>query len=597
MRTTRQPAPRRAVEPPAQPPTQTFAVALDPVFGGLGDLVVTVLDEDLRIRWRSPATRRVFGFDPADAVGQHLLHDVHPDDRDMVQLCFAEALAANCPEDALLTVSCRLRDASGTWRDAETTVSDRRADAAVAGIVLHTRDVTDQMTMQRQIERMAFTDTLTGLANRAALFERLERALAAGAPLTVFALDIDGFRKVNDLYGHDVGDGLLVEAGNRLTARLRSCDVVARTSADEFVILLEGQVEEPAVVAERMHAELAVPYDFPEGRVEVTVSIGITYTADQPDTADVLREADLALRRARASGRGRTELYQLELHTDVLHRLTLERDLRAAIEGRQLELVFQPLVGFADGMIASVEALSRWHHETRGVVPPEEFVTLAEECGLIGCLGRWVLEEACAQAAAWLVAGYDLRVGVNVSVRQIQSRHLVEDVRHALDRSGLPARQLILEITESVLLDETDRTVADLEILHDMGCRIALDDFGKGYSSLSYLRRLPADELKIDREFVSGVPYDAELTALTESTVLLGNRLGLDVVCEGVETLEQYAALAAMGASYAQGFGLVGPVPADQITDLLRSGRSVPLPPTGGVDGLTRELVLPSRFG
>lgn len=552
---------------------------LDLVFGQLGDDVVTVLDDGLCIRWQSPATRRVFGFDPAEVVGKHLLHDVHPEDRELVQLCFAEALEQNRPEDAMLTVSCRLCDAAGSWRDVETTVSDRRDDPAVAGIVLHTRDVTDRMTLQRQIARMAFTDVLTGLGNRAALFERLERALAVGAPLTVLALNIDGFRKVNDLYGHDVGDGLLVEAGNRLSAWLRSGDVVARTSADEFLVLLDGHVEQAVHVADRMLTALAVPYDFPEGRVEVTASIGITYTRDQPDTAEVLREADLALRRARASGRGRTEQYQIELHTDVLRRLTLERDLRAAVEAQQLELVYQPLVAFADGRVASVETLLRWRHATRGDVPPEEFVAVAEECGLIGAVGRWVLDQACAQAAAWQAEGHDLKVAVNVSVRQVQSRRLVEDVRAALDRSGLPARRLVLEITESVLLGETDRTVADLEILHDMGCGIALDDFGKGYSSLSYLRRLPADVLKIDREFVAGVPDDAELTALTESTVLLGTRLGLQVVCEGVETLEQFSALAAIGATYAQGFGLAGPMSVDQVSELLRSGRPVPAPP------------------
>lgn len=555
----------------APAPTSSLGAA---VLGELGGDVVTVLDDDLRIRWQSPSCLRVFGYDPRERTGRNILDEVHPSDRQQLNRDFRAALTANRPDDALLTLRCRIQHASGGWRDVETTVDDRRSDPAVAGIVLHAVDVTERITLQRQLERMAFTDVLTGLGNRAALFERLERAMAVGAELTVLALDIDGFRKVNDLFGHDVGDGLLVEASNRLAGRLRGSDVIARTSADEFVVLLDGHVPNPGAVAERMLQALAEPFDFPEGVVEVTACIGITCTGDQADTAQLLQEADLALRRAQQSGRGRKETFQPELHSDVVHRLTLERDLRDAVTAEELDLEFQPVVRFADAAVVGLEALVRWRHPVHGDVPPEEFIPVAEECGLIGALGRWVLEQAAIRCASWVAAGHDVHVAVNVSVRQIQSRLLVRDVRQALHTAGLPAHRLLLEITESVLLEDVDRTVSDLEELHDMGCRIALDDFGKGYSSLSYLQRLPVDVLKVDRAFVAGVPHDAGLTALTESTVLLGSRLGLEVVCEGIERPDQAAAVAAMGATYAQGFGLAIPLPADEVVGLLDDGAS-----------------------
>ena len=526
------------------------------------DQIVTVVDDQAIVRWQSASVHRLLGHPEGVALGRSLFDLVHEEDRELVGLVFAEAVEDNRPDGGVLRVSARVQDAAGRWRDTESTISDLRRVPAVQGIVIHTTDTTDQRTLQRQLERMSFADYLTGLGNRSMLFDRLERALAFETPLTVVVLDLDGFRSVNDLHGQDVGDALLVEVGNRLAADLRASDTVARTDADAFAVVLDGHQPDAPHVAERLLHALSAPYAVAQGTFEITASVGIAFADGTEDAATVVRNADLALRQAKAAGRGRIEVYEPRLHEDVLSAITFERDLRASLDAGELGLVYQPIVSMAGRNVISVETLLRWDHPVRGQVSPEEFIPVAEESGLIVRIGRWVLEQACLQGANWLAAGFDLSVGVNVSVRQVQSRRLVADVRRALELSALPPQRLILEITESALLGETDRTVEDLRKLHQMGCRIALDDFGKGYSSLSYLRRLPVDILKIDREFVSGVPGDPVRTALTEAVIALGRRLGIAVVVEGVESEAQYAGLAAMGATFGQGYLFSGPLPA-----------------------------------
>lgn len=556
-----------------------------PKLASSSDEITTLLDGAGRIRWQSASLGRVLGHRQDAFVGRSFTDLAHPEDRELVELVLGECLEVERPDGGVLRAPCRLLDADGNWRDTRSTVTDLRHLRGVGGMVVHTLDTTEQQTVERQLARMSFTDLLTGVGNRAMLFDRLERALAMESALTVVVLDLDDFRSVNDMHGQDVGDALLIEVSNRLSAALPVDATLARSDADVFSIVLSGHVAGARQFVDGLMQDLSAPFSFPQGMFEVTASAGIAFADPLEDAATVLRKADLALRRAHGAGRGRIEVYQPHLHEEAMAAISLENDLRDSFDLDHFAVVFQPIVSLQDRRIVGVEALLRWHHPTRGTVGPEEFVPVAERSGLILALGRWVLDEACREGARWRAAGHDIYVSVNVSVRQVQSRRLIADVEEALASTGFPASSLTLEITENSLLDETDRTIADLEVLHRMGAKIALDDFGKGYSSLSYLRRLPVDVLKIDREFVSGVPIDPVQTALTESVVALARRLGLRVIVEGIEDEVQYLGLCAMGAEMGQGFWFARGTQPANIDGMLGEtlGQKPPVAATGSL--------------
>jgi diguanylate cyclase (GGDEF)-like protein len=417
-------------------------------------------------------------------------------------------------------------------------------------------------------EQQELRDPLTGLANRTRLVEHAETLLARdGGPVGVLLLDVDDFRDVNDARGHAAGDRLLVALGGRLAGCVRAGDRVGRLGGDEFAVVVDGGPDVVAAVGERLLRALADPVVVDGRPLAVHVSIGAadtaTATAGERSAVTLLRNADLAMYMAKALGKNRLVHYADGMAQAARDKAELLEDLARATTAGQLEVYYQPTIDLASGSVSGFEALLRWHHPSRGLVPPGEFVPLAEEGGHIVEIGRWVLAEATRQAADWSAqAGRPIGIAVNLSPRQLADDDVVTAVRAALDGSGLPARQLTLEVTEGVLVRDVDQVVRQLLALRALGVRIAIDDFGTGYSSLSYLRRLPADIVKIDRSFVQDLGTGGTTTTLVASIIELARSLHLDVVAEGVETDQQQCVLQELACSHAQGYLFGRPAPA-----------------------------------
>jgi diguanylate cyclase (GGDEF)-like protein len=445
------------------------------------------------------------------------------------------------------------------------------AYARQAGLALAAARTVDTM-------RHAFNDSLTGLANRALFLDRLEQALLraqrAGRSVTVLYLDVDRFKLVNDSLGHVVGDALLVGVADRIRRAVRGAETVARLGGDEFAVLLEevDSHEDAVLVSDRIGELLKAPLQIDDREVHVSASIGIASGAGPADA--LLRDADVAMYRAKADGRGRSRVFEPAMHADAVARLELEADLQRAIDRREFVAHYQPIVELVDGRVLGVEALARWEHPERGLVPPCDFIPVAEETGLIVPIGEIILRTACRQAALWQAELGDrsFAVSVNVAARQLVEPAFVETVRAAIDDAGLAPRTLLLELTETVLMQDTDASVAQLRALKELDVRIAIDDFGTGYSSLRYLQRFPIEILKIAKPFVDGVAHDGDEAILARAVVELGRSLGLATIAEGIEESDQGAALQALGCALGQGFLYSRPLPAAQLTGLLMSG-------------------------
>jgi diguanylate cyclase (GGDEF)-like protein len=448
-------------------------------------------------------------------------------------------------------------------------------DPSVEGVVLNIRDITERKSVEEAMLHQAFHDTLTGLPNRALFLDRLGQALSRrnriGSLTAVLFLDLDRFKWINDSLGHAAGDQLLVQVAERLSSAIRSGDSVARFGGDEFVVLcdeLDGDWE-ARVIAERIGASLKDHFCV-EGRdITVTASIGFaTTTAASSATADaLLRDADAAMYRAKERGRHRIEAFQGGMRALALERLEVETDLRRALERDELVVHYQPVVRMTGAMVG-VEALVRWQHPEKGLVPPGEFIPVAEETGLIQAVGAFVLHEACRQVAAWNRSNPDrapLSVAVNLSARQMSAVDLTRLVLTALNESGLEPGLLCLEITESVLMEDVTASRSVLQSLKELGVRLGIDDFGTGYSSLLYLRRFPVDFLKVDRSFVSGLGENSEDGAIVAGVLGLAHALGVGAIAEGVEEPAQADKLAALGCEQAQGFLWSRPLPAAEL--------------------------------
>ena len=432
-----------------------------------------------------------------------------------------------------------------------------------------------------QLIREAFRDALTGLPNRALFMDRLSHALTraerGGANLAVLFLDLDRFKILNETLGHEVGDRLLLEVGHRITSCLRPEDTVARLGGDEFALLLEdtADLSGATAMAERVSAEIQRPFIVDGRDVLISASIGIALTgvgSMQPE--EVLRNADLAMYQAKAEGRARYELYQPGLSISTRERLDLQSDLRTAGARQELTLRYQPVVTLATIRAVEVEALIRWDHRRRGALLPADFIALSEETGLIVPMGQWVLREACRQARAWQTAAAGAApviVGVNLAASQFERDLLPEEIAAILRETGLPPGRLQLEISEAVLMRDDPRMLERLDALKAVGVRLAIDDFGTGYASLSYLKRLPVDCLKIDRSLIKGVAHETEDTAIVRAVVTLAQSLGMVVTAEGVETAEQLYQLRALGCEQGQGYYFARPVAADRLPELLTS--------------------------
>jgi diguanylate cyclase (GGDEF)-like protein len=430
----------------------------------------------------------------------------------------------------------------------------------------------------------AFHDSLTGLPNRALFLDRLEHAHArsrrSGSPIAVLFMDLDAFKNVNDSLGHAAGDELLVLVSGRLRRWLRPSDTAARFGGDEFAVLLED-LEGPmaaTVVADRILESLREPFAIQGQEVRVDASVGIA-TSSTPGSDDLLRNADLAMYRAKGLGKGRHQMFEPGMHVAVLERLELEVDLQRALERGEMALHYQPIVELGSGHIVGLEGLVRWHHPTRGLIQPDGFIPLAEETGQIHRLGQWVLERAARDAVVWnsgVRADDPVMVGVNLSGRQLQEPTLVSQIIAVLADTGLHPEQLVFEITETVLMHDLEGTVLRLQELRRLGVRLSVDDFGTGYSSLQYLRRFPLDSLKIAKSFVDGVGGPSQDAAVARAIIELGTSFQLRVVAEGIERAEQRSQLLELGCGHGQGFLFARPAAADQVERMLQAGPLVP---------------------
>jgi diguanylate cyclase (GGDEF)-like protein len=570
--------------------------------------VVLICDLDGTVRYASPSVA-AYGY-PAGAIeGRNLADFVHPEDRpagqrevrrvaggedgehgkDGEHSDHGEHGEGDLAEEAgparvpLARFSCRVRAADGTWRHVECTVSRYRQPGDPAQLLFTARDVSDQVALRQQVTHLTFHDRLTGLPNRAYLEERIADVLARREDVVAaLFLDLDGFTAVNDSAGHPGGDLVLIEAARRLRSVVPAQHTLARWGGDEFSVLMESRPGPGEVVdlAEQMlRCVAAEPFRVYERSIVLTASVGVALAGDSATGStttssaaeDVMRNADVAMSRAKAAGGGRVEIFAAHMHADVVRRLELMSDLRHAVAARQLTVSYQPIVDLETSRVTGVEAFARWWRDDE-VAAPAEFLGLAEESGLVVPLGEWLLREVCEQLAAWRAASWDIGACVNISPRQIAAPGFVESVTAALRDAGLPPTALTVEVTEKVLVERQNDAVRRLLELRRHGVLIAIDDFGTGYASLGSLRRLPVDIIKIDPSFVSGVGTDETLTLLTRAIVRLGHDLGITVVAEGIERPRQLEILREMGCDRGQGFLVARPVAAPGVESMIRAG-------------------------
>ncbi|MEO5877888.1 MAG: EAL domain-containing protein, partial [Streptosporangiaceae bacterium] len=552
------------------------------------DDLVLIVDDRGTVQYVSAGEHWNATHSLEDVLGRPLQEVLHPEDLPVVEeaLALFGADAAEGTAEPVRT-SCRLRTADGTWLPTESTISRYAAASGDSGgrLLITTRDLSEQAALQRQVTHLTFHDGLTGLPNRSYFEERTRQVLSRRNPVcAVVFVDLDGFTSVNDSAGHAAGDQVLAQAARRMRAAVQADDTVARWGGDEFAVLVESAVEAQAVVdlAERLLRLLSTePYRVGERGLALTASVGVAFAEYQDDegfdehetdAGALIRNGDLAMARAKELGGGRVEIFATHMHADVVRRLELGSDLQRALAEEEFTVEFQPVVELATARVTGVEALLRWRRD--GVqVPPEEFIGVAEESGLMVPLGAWILGEACREVARWRAGSWDLGLSVNFTARQIAAPRFVEMIAAALTETGLPPSALTLEVREEVLVEhiqQDEQHLLRLSALRDLGVRLAIDDFGTGYASLAFLGQLPVDIIKIDPSFVSGLGRDDTLTLLTRTIVTLGSELGLTVVAEGIERQEQLDLLREMGCPRGQGFLVARPMSPGMIDSTVR---------------------------
>jgi diguanylate cyclase (GGDEF)-like protein/PAS domain S-box-containing protein len=546
--------------------------------------LITVLDAHGTVTYQSPSVERILGYRVDEIQGSNFADLLGESDRPRLAQILAgvgEAYVGGGSEAHV--IECTLRHRHGEWLKFELQHTDLLQDEHVRGIVLNGRDVSERKAFEDQLAHQAFHDPVTNLANRALFADRVQhaimRSIRGGPAIGIMFIDLDDFKTVNDSLGHAAGDTVLQEVARRLQATVRPADTVARFGGDEFAILLDGvnDSSEAADVAGRMLGALEQQFEVEGKQVYPRASVGICLVNSEfgaTDAEELLRNADVAMYMAKRDSKGSYRVFEPEMHERVVERLELQAELQQALEQEQLEVHYQPVVRLDEEADYGVEALLRWMHPQRGTIPPLQFIPLAEETGLIIPIGRWVLQQACRQGALLqerFPRTPPLTMSVNLSVKQLQSETIVEDVRQALDTSGLPASSLVLEITESVMMADTDLAVRRLHELKALGVLLAMDDFGTGYSSLSYLSRYPVDILKMDRSFLASEPENSGLAA---AIIALGNTLQLHVVAEGIEMPEQIVSLRDLGCELGQGFFFAKPMDDEALIQYLVEGEN-----------------------
>ena len=560
--------------------------------------MIAVVDSDGNRLYNSPAYQKVLGYSQEEMAGSSL-DQIHPDDR---------ALVLGAAEKARITgrgerLEYRIQHKDGSWRVLESTASViRGAHGETEGLVVVNRDITDRKRAEDQLAHSAFHDGLTNLANRTLFLDRLGRALAtsrrhADFKFGVLFIDIDGFKIFNDSLGHNAGDALLIQISERLTNCLRRADTVsrprqledgeaavgdstlARPGGDEFVVLAEDlrDPSDAVRVAERIQQKLALPFNVEGHEIVVTASIGIAFNSDsKAEAPDLLRDAEIAMYRAKHTGKARCEVFDNAMHTGALKRLQLETDMRRAVDNGEFKVYYQPIISLLNGSIVGFEALTRWH-SPKGLVMPNDFIPVADETGIILAINRQLLPEACRQLLSWqqlFPSDPPLSLSVNVSPKQFAQADLASQIGDLLLQSGMNPHCVDLEITETIAMADAERSGGVLAQLKGLGVGLDIDDFGTGYSSLSRLQRFPVDTLKIDRAFVSRMDSDHETHEIVRIIVTLAHNLGLKVVAEGVETEAQLDLLRHLGCERAQGYLFSKPVDHETILKLLESNRT-----------------------
>jgi len=545
---------------------------------GLNDAIF-VVDRAGVISYASPRAGAILCTDVDELVGKRFDKCVDLGDSDQIttQLRASASLPLGTHEELVGIFA----DGEGRPRDFEMSIVNMLGDRDVAGLVVTMRDVTAKRELARELEQRVFRDDLTKLANRSLFLDRLDqarlRSRRTGSGIAVMFVDLDDFKAVNDGLGHAAGDTLLCAVSERLAECLRPSDTIARLGGDEFAVLLDGvpDVAEVMNVAQRLLEVLQLPVEIGEFSVTVPASIGIAIAEQGYAHSNLMRDADIALYRAKEQGKNRIAVFDTSMGWEAYSRLRIRTQLESAIENDELRVLFQPIISLESREIVGVEALVRWEHPKLGLLGPSEFIPIAEESALINAIGRWVLQHACAHAAVWNAEGRSLYVSVNVSSRQLREVGFAAEISAALESSGLAAGRLMLELTESVLIDE----VAGQNLVDNvapLGVGIAIDDFGTGYSSLAYLQRFPVNVVKIDRSFVSRLNEDG-MRAVVKSMAAISSVMGYISIAEGVETKEEAADLVGLDYGFAQGFLYSRPVGAAEISALLSAkGQIVP---------------------
>ncbi|MBI3344927.1 MAG: EAL domain-containing protein [Gammaproteobacteria bacterium] len=552
----------------AEQALREIAIALENAVEGIARL-----DAEGRYSTVNKAYADMIGYAPEDLIGAEWSITVHPDDLGLAKAAYQRMRASGKSE-----VEVRgLRKDGSVFYNHIVMVGTYDEQNKLIGHYCFMHDITQRKQAEARLEHLALYDPLTGLPNRKLLDDRLRQVLSEadreGHMVALLFIDLDHFKHINDSFGHGMGDKLLRAVAGQLSAGLRAGDTIARLGGDEFAVVLPNirHVDEVAGIVRKIQALLDAPFTVDGRELHVSASIGITlYPLDEGDVEGLIRNADTAMYHAKESGRNTFRLYTAELHARATRRLALESGLRHALNREEFVLHYQPQVDLRTGRLVGMEALLRWRHPEEGLIPPMEFIPVAEETGLIVPIGEWVLKTVCTQIRVWEKQGFPpLRVAVNLSVQQVKHRVLLETVRRALAEARVEPQYLDLELTESILIKGAQTTTC-IEALDEMGVNFSLDDFGTGYSSLAYLKRFPIDHLKIDRSFVRDIATDPDDAAIVKAVIAMARALGMKVIAEGVETREQLELLSGEGCDMIQGYYCSKPLPADEITELVR---------------------------